>query len=85
MRWSTAALVIGKLKKDAHKGKKVEERGRQHVMTKMRGNLKLRRVWVCDWRVWLDVCGWENRRKKKKKKRRRREPACEEKRNNIKY
>ena len=38
------------------------QRGRQHKLTKMSGNLKLRSG---NRGVWLEVCGWENTREKK--------------------
>ena len=68
VRWDEA-LISWAIEEDAHKGKKkVEERGRQHKMIKMKGNIKLslRRVEIKEY-VWLDVCGWENRREKKRK------------------
>ena len=75
VRWDEA-LISWIVEEDAHRGKKVEERGRQHKMTKMRGNLKLslRRVEIEEY-VWLDVCGWENRRERKEKKRKGSEPT----------
>ena len=70
VRWDEA-LISWTVEEDTHKGKKVEEWGRQHKMTKMKGNLKLsmRRVEIEEY-VWPDVCGWENIREKKKKKKR---------------
>ena len=49
IRWSTGSLLPLGWRRRTQK-KKVEQRGRQHKMTKMRGSLKLRRVEIeeCD-------------------------------------